>query len=114
MDEIARIKQFSDAFGPSGFEDDVIAVAKQECAAYCECKEDHMRNLYLQLKQHNNQGVQIMLDAHADDHIPEQESVRKAGGTNGGIMHTSHYGVPTIVIGIPLRYAHSPYGIVAF
>lgn len=67
MNEIERIMHFSDAFGPSGFEDDVIAIARQECASICEFKEDHMRNLYMELKQNDKKGVHIMLDAHADE-----------------------------------------------
>lgn len=47
-------------------------------------------------------------------HVPVQESVRKGGGTNGGITHTASYGIPTIIIGIPVRYAHASYGIVAY
>ena len=46
--------------------------------------------------------------------IPVQESVRKGGGTNGGITHTAYQGLPTIVIGIPVRYAHASYGITAW
>ena len=46
--------------------------------------------------------------------IPVQESVRKGGGTNGGITHTAQFGIPTIVIGVPVRYAHSSYGILAY
>lgn len=37
--------------------------------------------------------------------LPLQIAVRKGGGTNGGILHTRN--IPTIVIGIPTRYAHS-------
>ncbi|MGF0055484.1 M42 family metallopeptidase [Peptoniphilaceae bacterium SGI.097] len=42
--------------------------------------------------------------------IPAQEAVRSGGGTDGGIIHTSAMGVPTIVIGIPVRYIHAPIG----
>ncbi|NCB33609.1 MAG: M42 family peptidase [Erysipelotrichia bacterium] len=37
--------------------------------------------------------------------IPVQESVRQGGGTDGGKIHLE--GIPTIVIGIPVRYIHS-------
>ena len=46
--------------------------------------------------------------------IPVQEAVRKAGATNGAAIHLSGQGVPVIVIGIPVRYAHTHYGISAF
>lgn len=42
--------------------------------------------------------------------IPVQEAVRSGGGTNGGLIHTSGAGIPTLVIGIPVRYIHSPHG----
>lgn len=44
--------------------------------------------------------------------IKIQESVRKGGGTNGGISHTEN--IPTIVLGIPVRYAHASYGYTAY
>lgn len=40
--------------------------------------------------------------------IPVQVAVRKGGSTNGSILHTNN--IPTIVIGIPVRYAHSSIG----
>jgi putative aminopeptidase FrvX len=43
--------------------------------------------------------------------LPVQEGVRSAGGTNGAVIHISNEGVPTIVIGVPVRYAHTNYGI---
>ncbi|MBQ8599472.1 MAG: M20/M25/M40 family metallo-hydrolase [Oscillospiraceae bacterium] len=39
--------------------------------------------------------------------IDVQESVRAGGSTNGAPIHTSGNSVPVIVIGIPVRYAHS-------
>jgi len=43
--------------------------------------------------------------------IPVQEAVRSMGSTNGGPIHISNEGIPTIVIGVPVRYAHTHYGI---
>ena len=43
-----------------------------------------------------------------------QRSVRKGGGTNGAAYHLSNEGIPTIVVGIPVRYAHTHYGFVAY
>lgn len=67
MNEIERIKGFSDAFGPSGFEDDVTSFAREVCETFCDVKEDKMRNLYMELKGARKQGVSIMLDAHSDE-----------------------------------------------
>lgn len=46
--------------------------------------------------------------------IKVQRSVRKGGGTNGSAYHLANKGIPTIVIGIPVRYAHTHYGYVAY
>lgn len=45
--------------------------------------------------------------------IAIQRSVRKGGSTNGAIYHLAQKGIPTIVISIPVRYAHTHYGYVA-
>jgi endoglucanase len=39
--------------------------------------------------------------------IPYQLAVRRRGGTDGMQIHTANYGIPTVVLGVPVRYAHS-------
>ena len=51
------------------------------------------------------------LDLAEELGIPVQESVRTGGSTNGGAIHLSNLGVPVIVIGIPVRYIHTHYGL---
>ena len=46
--------------------------------------------------------------------IQVQEAVRKGGGTNGGAIHLAKNGIPTLVISIPVRYAHSHHGFIAY
>lgn len=46
--------------------------------------------------------------------IPIQEAVRSGGGTNGGAIHLSKHGIPTLVISIPVRYAHAHHSIIAY
>ena len=46
--------------------------------------------------------------------IPAQDAVRSSGATNGAAIHLSDRGVPVIVMGIPVRYAHTHYGISAY
>ena len=46
--------------------------------------------------------------------IPVQTAVRSGGSTNGASIHLSNQGVPTIVIGIPVRYAHTHYGLSSY
>lgn len=45
----------------------------------------------------------------AEYSISCQETVRLSGGTNAGKIHLSNGGVPTLVLGIPTRYAHTHY-----
>ncbi len=46
--------------------------------------------------------------------IPVQRAVRTGGATNGAPIHLSGQGVPTIVIGVPVRYIHTHYGIASY
>ncbi len=45
--------------------------------------------------------------------IPYQTSVRTSGGTDAKVIHVSNTGVPSIVLGVPVRYAHSHNGIMS-
>lgn len=36
-----------------------------------------------------------------------QPTVRRGGGTDGRQIHTTNRGIPTIVLGVPVRFAHS-------
>ena len=65
MNEIERIIALSDAFGPSGFEDDVAAIVKQELSGY-ETVTDHMTNVRCE-KEKDSDKPKIMLDAHMDE-----------------------------------------------
>ncbi len=65
MNEIERIKALSDAFGPSGLEDDVSALVKSELSEF-DCVEDHLRNVRTILNK-DNKGPRVMLDAHLDE-----------------------------------------------
>ena len=44
MDRISRIVALSEAFGPSGFEDDAAAIVREELPDY-ETYTDHMTNV---------------------------------------------------------------------
>ena len=46
--------------------------------------------------------------------IPAQSGVRSGGSTNGAPIHLSNMGVPCIVIGVPVRYIHTQYGIASY
>ena len=52
------------------------------------------------------------MDPHGNrEGIPVQEGVRTGGSTNGAPIHLTGRYVPTIVLGIPVRYIHTHYGI---
>ncbi|MDO4547156.1 MAG: M20/M25/M40 family metallo-hydrolase [Clostridia bacterium] len=59
----------------------------------------------------NPRFQRFALDLASELEIPCQESVRSGGSTNGRAIHLSNMGVPVIVIGLPVRYIHSHYGI---
>lgn len=65
MDTIERIKALSDAFGPSGFEDDVAAIVRSELEGY-ECFTDHMTNVRCE-KEPGSEKPKVMLDGHMDE-----------------------------------------------
>jgi endoglucanase len=45
--------------------------------------------------------------------ISYQVAVREGGGTDGSEIQLQACGVPTVVIGVPVRYAHSHHGIIS-
>ena len=47
------------------------------------------------------------LDLAAKKGIPVQESVRQGGGNNAASIQTALVGAPSIVAGVPVRYAHA-------
>jgi endoglucanase len=46
-----------------------------------------------------------------ENHIPHQIEIMPGGGTDAGKIHVYREGVPSIVIGIPVRYIHDHVGI---
>ena len=65
--KVELIKKLSDAPGPSGFEDAVGNVVREECGFLGRIEEDCLRNLYLYRKEHDGNKPVLMLDAHADE-----------------------------------------------
>lgn len=62
----------------------------------------------------NPRFLKYVLDIAETLQIPVQEAVRSGGATNGASIHLSEQGIPTIVIGMPVRYAHTHYGIASY
>lgn len=120
---LEMIAAISNANGTSGFEDEVVAAIRPYAEGLGEITEDRMRNLYIRRKENNGKRPVVQLDAHSDEvgfdlaeklGIPVQDSVRSAGSTNGATIHLTEKAVPVIVIGVPVRYAHTHYGISAY
>ena len=61
----------------------------------------------------NPRFQRFALDIAREEGISVQEAVRTGGATNGSVINLTGTGVPAIVIGIPVRYAHTHYGISA-
>lgn len=59
----------------------------------------------------NPRFQRFALDVAKRCNIPVQEAVRTGGSTNASQIHLAHRSIPTIVIGIPVRYAHTHWGI---
>lgn len=62
----------------------------------------------------NPRFMRFALDTARREGIPAQDGVRERSATNGASIHLSNEGVPTIVIGLPIRYIHTHVGIAAY
>ena len=62
----------------------------------------------------NPRFQRFALDLAKKHGIDVQEAVRSGGSTNGAPIHVSNAGVPVIVIGVPVRYAHSHHCFTAY
>ena len=64
-----NVKMFGeicDAFGPSGFEEDVIRTVAKYCKGL-ELENDAMNNLYARMPGEDPEKPVVMLDAHTDE-----------------------------------------------
>lgn len=60
----------------------------------------------------NPRLAEIMIETATAHQIPHQIAVRTSGGTDGGAIHQTGRGVPSIVLGVPARYVHSHVSII--
>ena len=66
-ESLQMIAALADARGASGFEDEVVALARKYAAPYADLEEDKLRNLFIYRKKNTGSKPVIMLDAHSDE-----------------------------------------------
>ncbi len=59
----------------------------------------------------NRRFAEFAIETARACRIPYQRAVRVSGGTDAKPIHLHRAGIPTIVLGVPVRYAHSHAGI---
>jgi putative aminopeptidase FrvX len=62
----------------------------------------------------NPRFVKMARDIAKEKEIKFQDAVRESGGTDAGKIALSHTAVPVLVLGVPVRYIHTHYGISAY
>ncbi len=92
MADIKLMEELTNAFGPSGFEEDVCRVLHKFSADF-ELANDAMYNVYMKNKNFSGKKPVVMLDAHLDECGFMVQSVRENGLLNivmlGGMHLTS-------------------------
>ena len=66
-DSIKQICALSDAFGPSGFEEDIAALVKKMLVQVKDVHEDSLHNVTAQSIKNTGNRLKVMLDAHLDE-----------------------------------------------
>lgn len=64
---VKLIETLANAFGPSGFEDEVIRAARSFAEDIGRIEEDSLRNLYIYRRENKGGRPVLMLDAHSDE-----------------------------------------------
>lgn len=67
MNDIELIERLCNARGASGFEDEVLVIAREYCKDFASFKEDSMRNLYIYPDYNKGNRAEVLLDAHSDE-----------------------------------------------
>ena len=110
---IKLIEDMTNAFGPSGFEEDVVQVVKQYASDF-NMSVDAMNNVYLSLKSNTGNRPVIMLDAHLDEVGFMVQSIQSNGliaiATLGGWVPTN---IPAHTVIIKTQSGNHIKGIVA-
>ena len=62
QEDFSWMERLSNAFGPSGFEEEVTAVAREYAQEFADVEEDNIRNLYIKRRSNTGDKPLIMLD----------------------------------------------------
>ena len=66
-DALKLLQELTDAPGASGFEEEVVAVARRWAESIGPMEEDFLRNLYIHRKENTGNKPVLMIDAHSDE-----------------------------------------------
>lgn len=77
--QIDLIKQFSDAYGVPGFEQDVVRLYRDQMKPYADVKIDGMFNALAARKQNRGNRPVVQMDAHADEVGFMVQAIRPSG-----------------------------------
>ena len=66
MDKIKLIEELTTAFGPSGFEEDLVEIIKNNLKDL-DLESDSMNNVYAKYKNSGDKKFTVQLDAHTDE-----------------------------------------------
>ncbi|WBW96833.1 M42 family metallopeptidase [Oceanirhabdus sp. W0125-5] len=61
----------------------------------------------------NHRLISLAKSTSKENNIPYQCAVRSGGGTDAGPIHIEESAVPCLILGTPVRYAHTHYGFSA-
>ncbi len=67
MEDIQLIEKLCNCRGASGFEDEVLLIAREYLKDIADFEEDSMRNLYIHPKYNKGNRPVVLLDAHSDE-----------------------------------------------
>ncbi|MCH4888996.1 M42 family metallopeptidase [Acidaminobacter sp. JC074] len=62
----------------------------------------------------NPRFISMARNLAKEGNIKFQDAIRQGGGTDAGKIHLMDKAVPTLVFGVPVRYAHTHFGISAY
>lgn len=62
----------------------------------------------------NPHFIKYARDIAKEQGLSFQDAIRQSGGTDAGKIHLSEKAVPTLVFGVPVRYAHTHFGVSSY